>query len=109
MDTAVALHLGERGVLGFNILEIAKMLQIRLEMGCVQVSLEQGEPQRLRVILATERIEHADPDIDPFELLKCRSDRWATGRDSEAPAPPGRREANAARLGRVGRIGEVEA
>ena len=41
-----------------------------LQMRGAQMPLEQGEPQRLRVILAVERIEHADPHIAPFELLE---------------------------------------
>ena len=58
MNIGVALDFGERSVLGFDIIEIAELLQISLEMWRAQAPLKQGEPTCLCVVLATERIEH---------------------------------------------------
>ena len=71
MHVGVALHLGERSVLGLDVLEVVELVQVLLQMWCAQVPLEQGEPQHLGVVLTAERIEHADPHIAPFELLEA--------------------------------------
>src|SRR5262245_37695405 len=70
MNVGVLHHFGEGSCLRLNVLEISELLEIGLEMRRAQVLLEQGKPQRLRVILATERIEHADACIGPFERLE---------------------------------------
>ena len=63
-----------RGALfGLDILEFRQVLEIAPQMRVVERPLETAPPERLRLLLAPERLHHLNPHLLPFERYPAGS------------------------------------